>query len=376
MKILLTGGGSGGHFYPLMAVAEDLRTKASEEKIADLDLFYMADTPYNEKELFEHNISFIEHSVRPPKGLSNPLLYIGYLFQLAGSVITAIPKVYKLFPDAVFSKGGYPAVPVVVAAWLLRIPVIIHESDTIPGRVSKMTSKMATRVAVSFQEAYDYFPASKTAFVGHLVRPSVREPLEKGAYEYFGLNPTLRTIAVFGGSQGAQEINGAVLDALTLLIEDFQIIHQAGAKNFKEVKSLAEVTLKDNKYRDRYKVVPYLNTLGIRMTAGIADLVIARSGSGHISEVSQWGIPSIMVPLKTSHDNHQHFNAFAYARTGACSVLEVDNLSGDIILSEVKRIMDDTALYEQMKEATKEFRYPDAARTIAEELLRLGTHKK
>jgi UDP-N-acetylglucosamine--N-acetylmuramyl-(pentapeptide) pyrophosphoryl-undecaprenol N-acetylglucosamine transferase len=132
--------------------------------------------------------------------------------------------------------------------------------------------------------------------------------------------------------------------------------------------------LKDNKYRDRYKVVPYLNTLGIRMTAGIADLVIARSGSGHISEVSVWGIPSIMVPLKTSYDNHQHFNAFAYARTGACSVLEVDNLSGDIVMAEIKRIMEDTDLYTQMQDATKEFRYPEAAQTIAEELLRLGSH--
>jgi UDP-N-acetylglucosamine--N-acetylmuramyl-(pentapeptide) pyrophosphoryl-undecaprenol N-acetylglucosamine transferase len=376
MKILLTGGGSGGHFYPLMAVAERLREKADNEKIVDVDLYYMSNTPYSEKDLYEHKIKYIEQSASDAKRMRTPFDYIPLFFKVLFSSIGAIGKLFKVYPDVVFSKGGYPALPVVIAAWFLRIPVIIHASDSVPGMVNRFTSRFANRVAISYKEAYAYFPKEKTAMVGHIVRPAVELPIKDGNAEYFELNPTLKTILILGGSQGSRTINKVVLDSIKELIQDYQVIHQAGSRNFEEAKAFSDVILDGNKNKDRYKVVPYLNTLGTRMAAGIADLVIARAGAGHISEIAVWGIPSILIPLVGAHGDTQRKNAFEYARTKACTVLEENNLSAKVMYFEIKRILEDKELIMEMKEGTKDFVYPEAANKVADEIIYLGLHKK
>lgn len=370
MKIVLTSGG-GGHFYPMIAVAESLNEIALREKIINYELIYISDSPYDQRALDDANIKFYEL----PTGKNRIYFSVQNIFDAIKTffaIIKAIFILYNIFPDVVFSKGGYPVVPVVIAARFLGIPVIIHESDSYPGRANKMASRWAKKIAISYKEAVEYLPKEKTAFVGNIVRKDVREPLEVGAYEYLKLNTGLKTIMVVGGSQGAQIINDTLINSLTDLLEKYQIIHQAGTKNFEEIKSLSDVILTDNPHKNRYNVYPYLNKLALRMSAGVADVIISRAGAGFIAEIACWGKPSIIVPISKSNGDHQRKNAYNYATTGACQVLEEKNLTPHVFVSEIVRILENQDIQNKMKEATKQFVHPDAEDKIAEEIIKIG----
>lgn len=372
MKIVLTGGGSGGHFYPLIAVAEELKLLGEQKNILQMELHYFAHTPYDEKALFDNQIKFS----RVPAGKIRryfSLENITDIFKTFFGFFVALYKLFVLYPDVVFSKGGFPAVPVVLAARVLRIPIIIHESDTIPGRATKLTAKYADRVAISFKEAFQYFDPKKVALVGHLVRRELQKPIKEGAYEYLKLNPTIPTIFIMGGSQGAKIINETVLSTLPSLVEKYQIIHQTGVKNFEEIKIQAEVILeKKEDIEERYHPFPYLNPLALRMCAGVANLVISRAGASSIAEIAWWGTPSIVIPITDSNGDHQRKNAFSYSATGAGVVIEEKNLTPQIFLQEIQRIIDDEKLQSNMKKATELSRYENATKTIASELISIG----
>ncbi|MDQ5883511.1 MAG: UDP-N-acetylglucosamine--N-acetylmuramyl-(pentapeptide) pyrophosphoryl-undecaprenol [Patescibacteria group bacterium] len=370
MKIVLTGGG-GGHFYPMIAVAESLNELALKEKIISHELIYISDSPYDQRALDDANITFYEL----PTGKNRIYFSIQNIFdaiQTFFATIKAIMILYRIFPDVVFSKGGYPAVPVVIAAKFLGIPLVIHESDSYPGRANKMSAKWAKKIAISYKEAAEYLPKDKTAFVGNIVRKDVREPLAVGAYEYLKLNTGLKTILIVGGSQGAKMINDTVINSLPLLLEKYQVIHQVGTKNFEEVKALSDVILKDNPNKGRYNIYPYLNKLALRMSAGVADVIVSRAGAGFIAEIASWGVPSIIVPISESNGDHQRKNAYNYASTGACQVLEEKNLKPHIFVSEVSRILENEEIKNKMKEATKQFVHKDAEDKIAEEIIKIA----
>ncbi len=371
MKIVLTGGGSGGHFYPLIAVAEEVKLLAQEKDILHLELFYMAPTHYDEKALFDNQIKFVSvpaGKMRRYFSLENFL----DIFKTFFGFFIALYKLFSLYPDVVFSKGGYPAVPVVLAAKVLRIPVVVHESDTVPGRANRLTSKYANRIAISFKEAYAYFDKKKTALVGHLVRRELQKPVYEGADEYLKLNSTIPTIFIMGGSQGAKLINETILSILPELVKKYQIIHQTGTKNFDEVVANANVILEESPDRDRYRPYAYFHSLALRMCAGVSDLAIIRAGASSIAEIAWWGVPAIVIPIQDTNGDHQRKNAYSYAETGAASVVEEKNLSPQVLLQEIARIIDDEDLRSKMKKATELFRYPDAAKIIAGELLKIG----
>jgi len=372
MKIVLTGGGSGGHFYPLIAVAEELRILAEQKNILQMEIHYFAHTKYDEKALFDNQISFSKvpaGKLRRYFSLEN----ISDIFKTGFGFFVALYKLFVLYPDVVFSKGGFAAVPVVLAAKVLRIPIIIHESDTIPGRTTKLTAKYADRIAISFKEASKYFDSKKVALVGHLVRRELQKPISEGAYEYLKLNPTIPTIFIMGGSQGAKIINDAILNVLPDLLEKYQVIHQTGVKNFEEIKMHASVILENQSdLQEKYHPYPYLNPLALRMCAGVATLVVSRAGASSIAEIAWWGTPSIVIPITDSNGDHQRKNAFSYGATGAASVIEEKNLTPQIFLQEVRRIIDDSELQSNMKKATELSRYGNAAKTIASELISIG----
>ncbi len=375
MKILLTTGGSGGHFYPMIAVAEQLNQLAIKEKIVDFELFYVSDSPYDKRALDDNRITFYKLPTGKRRTYASILNFFD-IFKTAIAVVRAIFLVYKIFPDVIFSKGGYAAVPVTIAARILDIPLVIHESDSVPGRANKMAGKWATRIAISYKEAIDHFPKEKTAFVGPIVRREVREPLRDGAQEYLKLASHLPVIFVIGGSQGAKIINETILNALPELVKRYQIIHQTGTAHFENIKDLADIVLENSEGKSNYYPYPYLNKLAIRMAAGVSSLVISRAGAGAIGEISCWGLPSIIIPITNSNGDHQRMNAFNYARAGACTVVEEANLAPHVLVAEIDRIMSDAALQASMKEATKMFVYPDAELKVAEEIVNIAlTHE-
>ena len=201
MKILLTGGGTGGHFYPIIAVAKAIRTISKEERLLDPTLYYMAPTQYDKRALFENGIIF-EQSYAGKLRRYFSLKNFTDLFKTGIGVISALISVWRIYPDVVFGKGGYVSFPVLFAAKILGIPVIIHESDSHPGRVNLWAGKFAKRIAVSYKTAASYFPAERVAFTGNPVRKDIVEAIHEGAKEYLKLEDPVPTILILGGSQG------------------------------------------------------------------------------------------------------------------------------------------------------------------------------
>ncbi|MDE2031013.1 MAG: UDP-N-acetylglucosamine--N-acetylmuramyl-(pentapeptide) pyrophosphoryl-undecaprenol N-acetylglucosamine transferase [Patescibacteria group bacterium] len=364
MKILLTGGGTGGHFYPLIAIAEELNELSHKQKIIDLKLYYMSSEPYDKHMLFENRITFVQI----PAGKMRLYFSIKNFFDLiktATGVFFGLLSMFFIYPDVVISKGGYAAFPAVFAARILRIPVIMHESDSYPGRLNLWTSKFAKYVAVSWPEAFDKLPKDKTAVVGQPMRKAILHGSPEGAIEFFKLTPGLPVIFIYGGSQGADIINNAIIDILPQLLLKYQVIHQTGKKLYDDVILRSKLILENDKNIARYKPIPYLNNLTIRMAAGAANLVISRAGSS-IFEIASWGVPSIIIPITKSNGDHQRINAFSYARSGACKVIEESNLTPHVLVAEIDKLLEDKDKLLQMKNSAVAFAKPDAAMKIAQ----------
>ena len=298
------------------------------------------------------------------------------LFKTCWGVVSTFFDVFDVFPDVVFGKGGYGSFPTLVAARILHIPVFIHESDASPGRVNKWAGKFAKRIAISYPQAAEFFPNERVAFTGQPILRDKQEPITAGAHEFFGFEETFPTIFIMGGSQGSETINNILMDSLSELIKDFQIIHQTGPNNIEIMRESAEAILLESPHKNRYKPFAYMNSLEISMAAGAASIVVNRAGSS-IFEIASWGRPSIIIPLPEDVSHDQTKNAFAHAESGACSVLEEENLKPHIFISEIRRILENKELYQKMSGAAKAFFKPDAADLIAKELLAMALgHEK
>ncbi len=370
MKILFTGGATGGHFYPIIAVAQALYDRAKERKVLPPKLYFMAPSQYNPRALFDNDIEFIKIPAGKVRRYFS-LLNFTDLFKTAYGILIAIVNMYRIYPDIVFGKGGFGSFPALVAARILRIPVIIHESDSSPGRVNAWAAKFAQKIAISYPEASKYFDINKVAYTGNPIRKEIILPLSNGALEFLNLEEKTPVIAVFGGSQGSQNINDAIIDGIGEIVKKYQVIHQTGRKNFDSVNDTVKVVLKDNPFSYRYHPFDYLNDLAIRMTAGTASVVISRAGSA-IFEIAAWGIPSIIIPLPKEISHDQEKNAFAYAHSGACSVIEEQNLNPHILLSEIDRIVNSSSIRNKMIQGAKQFSHTNAAQKISEVILEIG----
>ena len=376
MKIVFTGGGTGGHFYPIIAVAQKVNEIIDREKIIGAKLYYISNSPYDKEMLFENGLLYEEVSsgkMRTYFSFRN----FSDIFKTFFGVINAVFKLFSIYPDVVFGKGGYASFPTLFAARLLRIPVIIHESDSAPGRVNLWAGHFAKKVAVSFKDVANFFPKKVVAWTGQPIITEIEHPASrKEALEYFKLESSLPIILVLGGSQGAELINNTVLDALPRLIKNYQVIHQTGVNNFKMVADRALVVLNDNPDKLRYSSMAFLNPLEMKMAAGAATIIISRAGST-IFQIAAWGVPSILVPFTESNADHAKKNAFAYARAGACSVIEEANMTANILSSEIERIIENETNWKQMSENAKAFNKPGAAMKIARAIVDLAlSHEK
>jgi UDP-N-acetylglucosamine--N-acetylmuramyl-(pentapeptide) pyrophosphoryl-undecaprenol N-acetylglucosamine transferase len=353
-------------------VAAEIYKIAEEEKIIEPSLYYIGTEEYDSAALAEYNITFLH----APSGKVRKYFSIRNIidpFIILFGTIKALWQLFVLYPDVVFSKGGYVSVPTIIAAWLLRIPIVVHESDATPGKATKLGARLARWVAISYpgvSKLLPKIPKDKIAITGNPVRETIAKPAKEGAHEYLGLDKSVPTIFVMGGSLGAQAINEAILDALPELLTRYQIIHQTGYNNIDQVNGIAKVILKDHPFAERYKSFGFLNTLAIRMSAGAADLLIIRAGSGTIFEAANWGIPSIIIPIPEDISHDQTKNAYAYASTGAAVVIKQKNLEPSILINEADRIMQDKVLQDNMSKAALKFAKPDAAHKIANIILK------
>ena len=374
MTIAFTGGGTGGHFYPIIAIAEAMRDLVREKRLVEPKLYYLAPTAFDEKALFENGITYIKipaGKVRRYFSFQN----ITDMFVTLAGTLKAVFTLFRLYPDVVMGKGGYGSIPTILAARMLGIPVVIHESDAKPGRASLLAAKFAVKIAVSYDSAAALFPANvqnKIARTGIPIRKALMRTEAEGARQYLGLEHGIPTVLILGGSQGAVNINEIIISALPDLVEFANIIHQTGQANFKNIQAISQVVLTKNPHTDRYHPINYMNEMSLQRSAGVADIVVSRAGANSIAEIGLWKKPAILIPIPESVSHDQRTNAYAYARTGAAVVLEEENLTPHILVSEIKRITSDPKLGKRMGAFAEGFTDPDAARVLASEILAIA----
>ena len=375
MRIVFTGGGTGGHFYPIIAIAEAVHDLVQERRLLPPTLYYLADKPYDEEALFANDIIF----KKAPAGKVrryHSILNVTDLFKTCAGVVKCFFILFKIYPDVVISKGGYASVPTVIAANLLKIPVIVHESDAKPGRANLLAAKKAARIAIAYESARALFPEKyqgKIAKIGIPVRKRLMSlPPKDVAREALSLDPSLPTVLVMGGSSGSSRINDTLLDALADIVGFASVVHQTGKAHFDTVTKTAKVIVEKTGHADRYHAFPYLNAESMAAAASAADLIVARAGSNSITEIALYGKPAILIPIPESVSHDQRTNAYAYAHTGAAVVLEEANLTPHVLASEIRRIGTNPEIGQRMAVHASGFANPDAARTLAEEALSIA----
>ena len=363
MKIVITGAG-GGHFYPLIAVAERIRKEVFIQKLIQPEIYFFSDKPYDEEALFSIDCKFIE----TPAGklrLYTSLENVIDLFKTFYGCFVALIKLYSLYPDVVFAKGGYASFPTLLAARILSIPVVIHESDTVPGRTTTWAGKFAARVALSYGEASAFYPSDKIALTGQPIRDALLPPTD---FEKKYTKKNRPVILVYGGSQGSQILNTAVLEALPTLLNNYDVVHQAGKENSLEVAEVARHLLLNHEFKDRYFVDGFID---VSLFYPKVDIAITRAGSS-MFEMVLWRIPMIVVPISETISRDQRSNAYAMASHGVATVLEENNLGSNVLSSLVSRILDTEEEYDSMTKNAHLFEDSrTAATTIARELLRI-----
>lgn len=369
--ILLAGGGSGGHIFPLQAVAEKL-LRSAKESGWPIEIHYLGVIDAFSINLLGVGVSMhslVSSKIRRYFSILNLLDFPKFIF----SIFQALWKLFWLMPDAIFSKGGPGALAVVLAGWFYRIPIIIHESDSVPGLTNAISSRFAKRIAASFPKGVSYFDPSRAFVAGNPIREDLQGEIypSEAAKEELGFDRNEPLLLILGGSQGSERINNFILGNLLKILEFAQILHQTGPEQFLEVKNLSraammEMTL-DDQVRRRYLPVPFL-TKDLRAALIAADLVISRAGSGTIFELAAFGKPAILIPIPESAHNHQRLNAFEFANTGGGIVIEEDNLLSGIFLKQFKDIIANPEKLQEMGIASKKFFIPNAAEAIVNEI--------
>lgn len=371
MRIVLVGGGTGGHFYPLIAIAEALTSRANTKQEIPPELYYMGPEMYDEGSLFASGISYV-HCPAGKLRRYTSLKNIPDFFRTVFGILVAIVKLYTLYPDVVMSKGGYTSVPVVIAAWILRIPIVIHESDAVPGRANRIGARFAQFIAITYDDSIAHFPPEKTALVGIPVRNILLAPPQGDPRTLLGLQSTKPLIFITGGSQGAERINDLIVSSLADLLPNFEILHQTGLEQEAVVSQTAEALLRDKALLAHYHVRGFLDVAALHAAETVAWLIISRAGSGSIYEIALHGKPSIIIPIPEEISHDQRTNAYAYARTGAAEVIEERNLTAHLLHSEITRMMNDPEIMAKMSAAARTFATRDAGMKIADMLVAIG----
>ncbi|MFA6097340.1 MAG: undecaprenyldiphospho-muramoylpentapeptide beta-N-acetylglucosaminyltransferase [Candidatus Paceibacterota bacterium] len=345
MKILVTGGGTGGHITPILAVVSEIKKIAREKKIPEPE--FMLITP---DEYFKEAIELSGIKVRKIRAGKLrryfDLKNFTDIYKIFVGIVQSLYFIRKFSPDVVFSKGGFASVPAVFASWLLGIPTVTHESDITPGLANRINSFFASKVLVSFDETQKYFKKDKAVLTGNPIREDISTGNVERGIKTFGLSDGFPTLLVFGGSQGARCINEAVLDSLEVLLSRFNVIHVCGKYNFAAVREAAGK--KGVKGIERYKLYPFLYN-EMKDAYAVSDMIVSRAGASSIAEIIEVGKPSIIIPLSTSANDHQAKNAGWLLKKGLAKVIYEKDLNGESLKNELFELFVNRSAMEEMR---------------------------
>lgn len=382
LKILLTGGGTGGHFLPLLAVVNELR-KIGAERGIDFDFLHIGTNPARERELVEKFHVKYDHVAAGKMRRYFSLQNVVDIFKIPWGLGQAYTKVKKFDPDVVFGKGGYASVPVITAAGWQHKKILIHESDTSPGLANRKMAKYATEIALAFSQSARFFDKNKVVITGNPIREGIRAGSYERGLKTFNLNEDKPIIFVTGGSSGARTINRVTVETLPKLLDHYQIIHQCGnigleavVGKLREKFGAANVIQQGANYylRDRgYRLRPFLQLEEMADAYAGAKLVISRAGASSLSEIAAVGKPSIVIPLPlTASRGEQITNAAVYERAGASTVIMNEELTAEKLLAAIKQLIDNSQTLTAMGQAARKLARPEAAQLIAEEIIKLA----
>jgi UDP-N-acetylglucosamine--N-acetylmuramyl-(pentapeptide) pyrophosphoryl-undecaprenol N-acetylglucosamine transferase len=361
MRFVIAGGGTGGHLFPALAVGEVLVERGHEVIIfiseKDVDALAIKDrTEFRFEKL---------PSIGMPRLFSPAML--GFLKRFNDS-LSPCRRLYRKFqPHAVLGMGGFTSTAPILAGRMRKIPTFVHESNAIPGKANRLNAKMTDAVLLGFQDCARYFPNSRCQVTGTPIRKSLtqRIPREE-ALAAFGLSPDRKTLLVMGGSQGAHGINEAAIKAMPLLKDiPFQVIHLTGPND--------EQVAAANYRREEVPahVAAFCHQMELAYSA--ADLALSRSGAASLSELSYFGIPSLLIPYPAAAENHQALNAAIFAREGAAVVVEQGQVSVETFAREIGALLRDAVRLEKMSLAARSLAPENAAECVADTVERAAS---
>ncbi len=365
MKILFTGGGTGGHIFPIIAIAREIKKIHPRANLYFIGPRDEVSEEFLEREQIKVK-KIVTGKIRRYSGAADMLQNtVDLLFRVPFGIIQSFFYIFFLSPDLIFSKGGHGAFPAIVSAKLTQTPLFVHESDIIPGVVNKKSSDHALEVFTSFPKT-EFFPVEKMILVGNPIRRYLFEDIDKDKIkEKIGLEKTKPVILIMGGSQGSERINSLTFSILPNLLSDYQIIHQCGSRNFKETAMQIDFLLK-KELKKNYHLFPFLTEEQLKYAYAATDFIVSRAGSGSIFEIAAAGKPSVLIPLPESAQDHQSKNAYCYSDFGATLVIEEKNLTSHLFTQEITNLLKKPKIIKEMGERANEFSKPRSAKIIAE----------
>ena len=354
MKLLLTGGGTGGHIYPAVALA-----KAALERSETTNVMYVGSKVGMESTIVpELGIDFTGITTRKLRKVVS-LDTIAVLFSLMKGYREAKVVIKNWQPDVAIGTGGYVAAATILAAVRSGIPTVILGPDAAPGRTNLWLSRYVKRVCLWLGDVEGSFPDGKTIVTGVPVRGEIVSQLSIGDSRVsFGLKPDDFTVLVIGGSQGAQRLNELITESLVALPSGAQILHQTGVKN------IDQIVARKIESKARHIPIGYLDAIQTPLAYKSADMIICRSGVSTLAESALNGLPMFMVPLPTAYADHQTLNALSVARAGAGKLLRQVDLTGQIIADQIKNMQSDKLLRDNYAKKSLALSRPKAAHDI------------
>lgn len=365
MRVVLSGGGTGGHIYPAVAIA-----RQCQKEYPDTEFLYIGTTKGLESKLIpKEDIPFEAIEItgfRRKLSLENVRTVMRFVQGVGRS-----KKLLQQFkPDVVIGTGGYVCGPVVYAASKLGIPTIIHEQNVLPGLTNKFLSRYTDTVALSFKESKNHFHRAKhVLYTGNPRATAVYHANREKGFTSLGLPRDSRIVLVFGGSRGAKAINEAMIGMTSLLqrLPEVRFVYVTGESYYST--TLDRVKQQLNEVPGNLQIVPYIHNMPEVLAA--TSLVIGRSGASSLAEITSLGIPSILIPSPNVTNNHQEANARSLERAEAAEVILEKDLSGAGLFERVEAIMKDTKRWEIMSSSSRALGLPDSAERIVKEMQRL-----
>ncbi len=364
-RFIVTGGGTGGHIYPALAVAGELRGRHPEGEI-----LYVGAQKGLEKDLVPRE--GYEFRALDIRGMERSLSFgaIVSAMKAVGSVGQAMGIIRQFRPDAVIGTGGYASFPVGAAAVLSNVPLILHEQNVYPGLANRMLGRYAKGIAISWEESRTGFRGrAELVHTGNPIRKAIVSTTREEALVKLGINAGAATVLVFGGSQGAMRITEAALGMMKLLGKDgVRVILATGKANWQVAKEKASsmgISFSEELTGEgRFFVLDYLHDMASALAA--SDLVVSRSGALTLAEITARGIASVLIPHPFVPDDVQRRNAYAMQKAGSSVVIENSELDGDRLYAEVSALISDKGRLEAMADSARKMAMPDAAVQVAD----------